>query len=291
MANPQLENGYIRISTEIWEALTKIRIPGEAMNVFMAIIRKTYGWNKKEDRIALSQLSEMSGLKKPNVLRAIHKLESMNLISVIKKDNDYIPNYCFNKNYEKWKPLSKKITTVIKKDNSVIKLATTINTKSINTITKDNIYKQLFDWFWQNYKFRDNKKIGKSQTISYLKKYVKESEFEDFKKATLKYCSSENYTKDPFRFINNRDWNWKDWINYEKPIDENVNPKEKIYDVDVNYVTQCPRCGCSVQHELDHWPNGRLKKCNACNYEPNKSNILKSKNDIDEDWGLPSWKK
>jgi len=28
--NPQIENGHIDIANDIWEALTRIRIPGEA---------------------------------------------------------------------------------------------------------------------------------------------------------------------------------------------------------------------------------------------------------------------
>ena len=73
MVSPQLENGYIRISTEVWQALCKIRIPGEARQVLDAIIRKTWGWNKKEDRISLSQFVDATGLKKDKVIRARSK--------------------------------------------------------------------------------------------------------------------------------------------------------------------------------------------------------------------------
>lgn len=69
------------------DALCRIRIPGEEMQVLNVILRKTYGWNKCEDAISLSQFVEMTMIKKPNVVRAIQGLLSKKIISVIEKDN------------------------------------------------------------------------------------------------------------------------------------------------------------------------------------------------------------
>lgn len=109
MANPQKEDGYTAIANEIMDALCKIRIPGEERQVLDAILRKTYGWNKCEDAISLSQFVEMTGLKKPHIVRAIKNLILKNVI--IKKDNENISTYRFNKDFDHWQPLSKKITT------------------------------------------------------------------------------------------------------------------------------------------------------------------------------------
>lgn len=149
MANPQCEEGFVRIATEIWDALCRIRIPGQVRQVVDVIIRKTWGYNKKWDWISLSQFSSLTGLRKPNIIRALHKAESMNLI--IKKDNGIIltdnglgVSYCINKDYETWKPLSekitlsKKITGVILTDNlSLSKQIPTIDNTTIDNITKD----------------------------------------------------------------------------------------------------------------------------------------------------------
>lgn len=137
MANPQLENGYLKIANNVMEALARIRTPGEARQIVDVIIRKTYGFNKKEDNISLSQFSLATGLKKPNVIRALQKAIKINLI--IKKDNSKATKYRFNKDFDSWKPLSKKII-VIKKDNK--SLSKKIPTKDIST--KDNIYAQSF---------------------------------------------------------------------------------------------------------------------------------------------------
>ena len=108
MASPQLKNGFVRMANEIYENLARYRIPGEARQVMDFIIRKTYGWNKVEDVIPLSQFVAGTGLKKATVCRAINKLIHLNLI--IKKDNDRGTSYRFNKNFETWTPLTKKIT-------------------------------------------------------------------------------------------------------------------------------------------------------------------------------------
>lgn len=108
MASPQIEEGYTKIANEIMEALMKIRIPGEAMQMLLTILRKTYGYNKKEDVISLSQFNLYTGIIKPSIIRGIKQLISMNLI--YKKVNGQTASYCFNKDYSTWKPLAKKLT-------------------------------------------------------------------------------------------------------------------------------------------------------------------------------------
>lgn len=163
VANPQPDK-FMKISLELADAFYKIRIPGEARQVLDFIIRKTYGYNKKEDWISLSQFVDATGLKKPTVVRAIHKLISMNLVirkdNVIQKDNAIIRKdnvsekqenitYSLNKDYDTWKhlpkqakrgrALSKKITTVIRKDNvSLSEKIPTIDNTTIDNTTKDN---------------------------------------------------------------------------------------------------------------------------------------------------------
>uniref|UniRef100_A0A6M3Y8Q3 Putative DNA replication initiation protein n=1 Tax=viral metagenome TaxID=1070528 RepID=A0A6M3Y8Q3_9ZZZZ len=142
MANPQKENGYTPIANEIMDAFSRHRIPGEQRQILDCIIRKTYGYNKKKDTISFSQFEAKTGLKKPNISRSIKALLSKKIISVIKSDNGKTYIYEFNKDFEKWVPLSKMITlskvitTVIKSDNeSLSKVITTKDNK--DTLTKD----------------------------------------------------------------------------------------------------------------------------------------------------------
>jgi len=138
MSNPQKEDGYTPIANEIMEALAHIRISGEARQILDVILRKTYGWSKCEDVISLSQFVEMTGINKPNVCRNLNKLLGMNIIT--KKDNEWNVTYGLQKDYKKWKPLSKKITlskkiiSVIQKDNK--SLSKKIHTKAIKKTKK-----------------------------------------------------------------------------------------------------------------------------------------------------------
>lgn len=137
-ARPQLENGHLRVANELMEAIARTRIPGEARQVFDVIIRKTYGFNKKNDRISLSQFCLATGIKKPRVCRAILKLIAMNLI--IKKGNGTCCSYAINKDFDEWNPLPKKIT-LPKKGTSVTQKGNNRSPKRDIQKTKDTITK------------------------------------------------------------------------------------------------------------------------------------------------------
>jgi len=105
-ACPQTENGYTKIANELMEALAGIRISGEARQCLDVIFRKTYGYNKKEDNIALSQFVLLTKMPKPEICRALRKLAKMNII-IIKNANDFGNIYRILKDYSLWKPLAK----------------------------------------------------------------------------------------------------------------------------------------------------------------------------------------
>ena len=107
MTSPQLENGFTQIANELLEALARIRIPGESRQILDVVIRKTYGFHKKEDPISLSQFVLATGIKRPNIIRAIKQLININLI--IKNDTGITCKYSINKVFTTWRPLSKKI--------------------------------------------------------------------------------------------------------------------------------------------------------------------------------------
>jgi len=129
MACPQKEHGYTAIANEIMEALARTRIPGESRQVLDVILRRTYGWNKKVAVITRKQFVLATALKGPNVTRAIKRLVEMNLIC-IKKDTDGAVRYRFNKDFDTWRSVSKKIQG-IKNDTKGIKNDTKVVSKMI----------------------------------------------------------------------------------------------------------------------------------------------------------------
>jgi phage replication O-like protein O len=134
---PQCEDGYTKIANELLEALSRIRIPGESMQIFLIILRKTYGFGKKEDRISLSQFQE-TGIVKTHIPRAINKLIAMNMIT--KKGNGNSVTYGINKHYGTWKQLPKKVTVTQKGNESLPKKVISLPKK---VHTKETLQKKL----------------------------------------------------------------------------------------------------------------------------------------------------
>ena len=97
MASPQLEDGYTMMANEILDEIVKINLSPYETRVLWFIIRKTYGWHKKTDWIALSQIIEGTGIKKPHVCRTIKSLRRRNLI--IRPDSKHAG---FQKDHTKW---------------------------------------------------------------------------------------------------------------------------------------------------------------------------------------------
>ncbi|MBW2099124.1 MAG: replication protein [Deltaproteobacteria bacterium] len=60
MASPQCKDGYTRIANEPLEALCRAKLTLYEWRVFMAIIRFTYGYNRKVDQISVRQLSRIT---------------------------------------------------------------------------------------------------------------------------------------------------------------------------------------------------------------------------------------
>ena len=96
MANPQKENGHVEIANEIIEELARVNLSAYEWRVLMIVLRKTYGWQKKTDRISLSQIAKATGIQRPHVVRAKKTLIDKKLL--IERQGEIGPN----KNYEQW---------------------------------------------------------------------------------------------------------------------------------------------------------------------------------------------
>lgn len=227
MANPQKEDGYTAIANEIMDAMCRIRIPGEERQVLDAILRKTYGWNKCEDAIALSQFVDMTGLTKPHIIHAIKGLLLKKVITVAEKGNEAAKVYKFNKNYDEWCPLPKKATLpkkemrIAEKGNaSLPKKGTTKETTTKDTLTKD-IYPPEFLTFWKAYP----KKVGKDAALkAWKKRNGTRPGIDAIIKAIEEQKRSDQWTRDSGQYIPNP----ATWINQGRWDDEvETQPKGK----------------------------------------------------------------
>mgnify|MGYP001568726999 CR=1 FL=1 len=103
--NPQPENGTVRIATELFEAMMRLRLNSESRQVFDCIVRYTYGFNKKRADIALTWFMQNTGLERNQVRRSLKKLLALNMIE--RNEGNEMFEFSINKKYKTWKPFEK----------------------------------------------------------------------------------------------------------------------------------------------------------------------------------------
>ena len=141
MANPQKENGYTGVANEILEKLLLAKLNGTEWEVLMCVIRKTYGFQKKEDWISYTQFEKMTGKSRPNIWKAINGLVTKSLLVTNKQPQKTF--YRFNKDYSQWVVTKKRLVTKKKRTSYekeiqlVTKAQPTKETSTKETSTKE----------------------------------------------------------------------------------------------------------------------------------------------------------
>jgi len=144
MSAPQLENGYTRIANELIDALCTLPISGGEWSVVMAVIRKTYGFQKKADWISNNQLAEMTGMRRERVVEAKSKLIKKGVL--IKSGKSIM----LNKDYQQWQLVRKSVLAehqLVRKSvlPSTEKRTKTSTEKRTHKRNKENIQKKDVD--------------------------------------------------------------------------------------------------------------------------------------------------
>ena len=155
-ASPQLEDGHTRIANELLEALMLARLTSRQWAVAIALIRKTYGYNKKTDDIGLSQLADLTGLAKPHVSVAVRELEERRIIS--RKQGKFGHIMGLNKDHVQWTGVERRaekgvtksvtvtesvtVTDLVKGGYQIGKAGVTESVTTKDNPTKDNIQKK-----------------------------------------------------------------------------------------------------------------------------------------------------
>lgn len=149
MANPQKENGYTAIANEILEAICNSGLNGTELAVLFFIIRKTYGFNKKQDEISLTQFEHGLPYTRRAIIKALKVLKLVNILTLVNKGSSVkIANsYRLNKDYEKWqlvnkhKLVNKRAQTSEQKGKQLVNKGIPTKDNIQKTITKDSISK------------------------------------------------------------------------------------------------------------------------------------------------------
>lgn len=158
MESPQLENGYIKIANELIDALARTPLNTQETRVVFAILRKTYGYNKKEDWISNSQLELITGIHRSHCAHTVTKLLSRKIVAKIGN------KISLNKMYNSWVTVLPKQATkqamLPKQAQGVAQTGNWVLPKQAHTKdkhTKDNIQKKEFDLFWAAYPIKKSK--------------------------------------------------------------------------------------------------------------------------------------
>ena len=103
--NLQVENGgYLRIVNPLFDRLIQVQFKGCELNVAFFIIRKTYGYNKTEDQISISQIMQGVNRSRQTVVTALKNLQLVNIVRLVKRGSSIRSSnvYSVNKYYETW---------------------------------------------------------------------------------------------------------------------------------------------------------------------------------------------
>jgi len=80
-----LEDNFTQVPNEILETLARTHLSPNEWKIVILVIRKTYGWHKPDDWIALSQIEKHTGITRSNVCRYIKSLVRRKIL--VKLDN------------------------------------------------------------------------------------------------------------------------------------------------------------------------------------------------------------
>lgn len=102
MASPQLEKGYTRIANEILMEIMKANLNGTQFRILLAIWRFTYGYQRKEYEMSVSQLANYINGSRAQVARELDSLIERRILLVVGTGKRGTRILAFNKNYTEW---------------------------------------------------------------------------------------------------------------------------------------------------------------------------------------------
>ncbi|EPT7016799.1 replication protein, partial [Cronobacter sakazakii] len=130
-----LDDGYAKLSNMLLEEYAGADLTKRQFKVLLAILRKTYGWNKPMDRISDSQISEIAKLPVKRCNEA--KLELVRMGIIKQQGGMFGPN----KNVSEWRIPQNEGISLKTGDKKSLKLRESYPSKQGDT--KDTIQKTI----------------------------------------------------------------------------------------------------------------------------------------------------
>lgn len=154
MANPQVEDGFIRIANELWDEILRRDFTKRQQNLILFIWRLSYGTGQKDCIIPNFNLFEIAGIYKTDIKKELNYLRDC---SVLNWDEESM-TFSVNKHHKEWqispkknwdndkfnglihsnlerKKVSKTLTKENEKEKKVSKTLTELDPKVSETLT------------------------------------------------------------------------------------------------------------------------------------------------------------
>jgi len=96
------EDGFTRIANLLLEALALARLNGVQKGICLFLFRRTYGWNRSEDAIALGEFAEACGTSRPYISRQLTELIKKNIIFRVAYQPGKVSVYSFVTSIVDW---------------------------------------------------------------------------------------------------------------------------------------------------------------------------------------------
>lgn len=154
MANPQPENGFVKLANEIWNEIIRRDFSKRQKDIILFIWRLSYGCQKKTALIPKLKDFELCGIGQQNIRKELDYLTGCKVIFWEKEENVF----SVNKDYEQWQ-----ISPVRGWDEEKFK---ELISKNLESKTSQNKKKKVS----QNKKFEGSKKAVKITFTSQNKK-------------------------------------------------------------------------------------------------------------------------
>ncbi len=100
MTTPQIANGFTMIANELLEAILGAGFSHREQSVILAVIRKTYGYAKKEDDMSAAQIGAVCGVARQHVTSTLNALAARNVIT--KRAGRFGMIIGIQKDFRKW---------------------------------------------------------------------------------------------------------------------------------------------------------------------------------------------
>jgi phage replication O-like protein O len=213
----QVENGnFTRIVNPLIEELIKLPFKGCELAVAIFIIRKTYGFQKIQDEISLSQFEKGLNRSRQTIVTALENLQLVKVARLVKKgDSKRQSNiWTINKYYRTWELVNMARLVKRKRGTSLTEapqlVVTARHTKEITKeITKEtNTYveNESFGSFWSIYPKKADKKKAEAKW-SKLPEETKKIILEDIPKRKDGRKWRAGFVENPMTYLNGERWN------------------------------------------------------------------------------------